>query len=147
MSFLFLNFIIATNAFTESSHTYKWDKIPDIEVCGDMVSRESVIESLKYWQDEIGSKAMFNTLTFKNRCDFPKPGIIQISKNKKTVIEYGITSIDYYYFSDHNDRTINFAKIELSDHMVREDNITLRHELGHAFGLLHEAHGIMEAYY
>tara|TARA_Y100000992_G_scaffold297296_1_gene260699 strand:+ start:567 stop:1010 length:444 start_codon:yes stop_codon:yes gene_type:complete len=147
MSFLFLNFSIITNAFAAPSHSYKWDRTPDIEVCGDIVSQEEVIESLKYWQDELGSKASFNDLNFESQCGDPKAGIIQISRNKKTVIEYGLTEIDYYYYDDKNDRTINFAKITLSDHMVREDNITLRHELGHAFGLLHEDHGIMEAYY
>ncbi len=147
MSFLFLNFIITLNANATPSHTYKWDKTPDIEVCGDIVSKEEVIESLKYWHANIGNKASFNDLRFKSQCGNPKTGIIQISRNKKSITEYGLTNIDYYYYNDKNDRTINFVKIDLSDHMVREDNITLRHELGHAFGLLHEDHGIMEAYY
>jgi predicted Zn-dependent protease len=146
MSFLFLNFIIA-NASATPSHTYKWDKTPDIEVCGDIISREEIVESLKYWSVEIGDRANFSKVTFKSHCSDPKSGTIQISRNKNHVIEYGLSHIDYYYYNDKNDRTINFVEIKLSDHMVRENNITLRHELGHAFGLLHEDHGIMRSHY
>jgi len=144
---MFLLMISILNNSIADSHTYKWNQPPVIEVCTNMITQNQVLESLSFWQNKIN--AQYNKLTFFDEYSCPKmrDGVIQIVKNENIVKEYGKTDINYFYYNDPDDRTIENVTIKLSDHMVYEQNITLRHELGHAFGLLHEEQGIMYPYY
>ena len=139
--------MLITSNVSAESHTYEWDKVPSIEVCTDMITHNQLLESLSFWQNKIG--AQYSKLTFfdKNSCPPVRAGIIQIIRNENIVKEYGKTDINYFYYDNPDDRTIENVIIKLSDHMIYNQNITLRHELGHAFGLLHEDKGIMYPYY
>ena len=144
---MFLLMISMINNSIADSHTYKWDKTPVIEVCTDMITQNQMLESLSFWQNKINAE--YSKLTFfdKYSCPTIKEGVIQIIRNENVVKEYGKTDINYFYYNNPNDRTIESVIIKLSDHMIYDQNITLRHELGHAFGLLHEEEGIMHPYY
>jgi len=141
-----LMMVIMSNSIADS-HTYNWKVTPSIEVCTNMITKDQLNNSLTFWKNEID--AAYSKITFfdVHSCPPVKEGVIQIVKNKNIVKEYGKTDINYFYYDDPNDRTIENVVIKLSDHMIYEQNVTLRHELGHAFGLLHEEKGIMYPYY
>lgn len=127
------------------SYEYVWETTPSVHVCDQHVSQKEVTESLDYWKTNLGVKISY--IEFNSPCT-KSENVIKIYRNKKYVEDFGMTHLNYYYYNNNPERRIlTDAVIELSDHMIRNENITLRHELGHAFGLLHEERGIMKPYW
>jgi len=139
-------FLLFSNLIsTAASETYVWENTPKVQVCDQHVNEREVIESINWWQEELDLGPI--EVEFNSSCDH-QSNVIQISRNKTYTEDYGKTKLNFFYYKNKPDEKIlTDAKIVLSDHMIRKDNITLRHELGHAFGLLHESHGIMKPYW
>jgi hypothetical protein len=139
-----INFLMITMS-QASGYEYVWQTIPEVHVCDQHVSQKEVVDSLGYWQENLGVR--ISHIEFNSSCT-KSENVIKIYRNKKHVEDFGMTHLNYYYYNNNPEkRIITGVAIELSDHMIRNENITLRHEFGHAFGLLHEEKGIMKPYW
>ena len=127
---------------------FYWKNSFDIKICKNVnITIPEVEKAINYWSQELDF--VVKKITKNNECTNSENRVIQIkSDNSLPERLYGETDVNWYAYNyDPDKKYINYATVRLSSNFIKENNVTLTHELGHALGLGHEQTGIMRPKY
>jgi len=156
MFLLLASFFINDSFGHEINQKYTWETYPKIMICPDSTIKKSEVENaIAYWSEELGSKVKYSGIYFPKSCSLNKENTIYITKSFtiKHTNKNGGTNIlaqtytaSYHYSDDPSVNYVDYAIIKLSPERAHDTKVFL-HEFGHALGLKHSNHPIMDAYY
>ena len=155
MFLLFANLFMNNSFAHEINQKYTWETYPKIMICPDSTIKKNEVENaISYWTEELGVKVKYSGIYFPKSCSLNKENtiyitesfIIEESKNgiERTLAKTLVSS--YHYSDDPSINYVDYAVIRLSPEKAHNTKVFL-HEFGHALGLKHSNHPIMDAYY
>ena len=125
---------------------YLWESAPNIEICPESdITIKQVQKALDYWEDEINIS--YGSVKKVKKCS-KKENTIQITDgiNVDKSRHLALTTVSWYFYDNMPGyKFIDHAYVKFPidfDYPALEEE-TFLHEMGHAFGLVHSDHPVM----
>ena len=142
MLFLFIS--LASGSTLNKSNLWEYNKPNRIDICIDApVTLKQVEEALDYWGNYVDT----NNISVNKgvKCEKYEYLSVQIKSDSSIKKYHAVTETRFY--ENNKKEFIHSATIKFSENFIKENNITLKHEIGHALGFVHSDHPIMKKYH